>query len=92
MPPIELGPTRPISAVDLRIARQATGQREPAERTTEASLTVALSDAVAPGEAPVNRDRVDAIRKAIEEGSYPLVPARIADAVIAAGILLRSGK
>lgn len=29
-------------------------------------------------------ERVAAVRKAIEEGRYPLVPARIADAMIAA--------
>jgi negative regulator of flagellin synthesis FlgM len=32
------------------------------------------------------------IRKAIEQGTYPVLPAKIADAVIAAGILLRSAK
>lgn len=92
MPPIELGPTRPVSAVDVRIARQATGQREHGESVGETSSAVTLSDAIDPGEAPINAERVDAIRKAIEKGQYPLIPVKIADAVIAAGILLRSGK
>lgn len=33
---------------------------------------------------PVNADRVAQIRKAIQEDRYPLVPAEIADALIAA--------
>ena len=31
-------------------------------------------------------------RKAVEEGKYPVTPAKIADAIIAAGVLLRSPK
>lgn len=34
--------------------------------------------------APVDTDRVAEIRKAIQENRYPLVPAEIADALIAA--------
>lgn len=89
MPPIELGPTRPIGAVDIRIARQAAGLREGAGQPGGTTSTVALSDALNPGEAPVDSDRVDQIKKAVEQGQYPLVPARIADALIAAGMLLR---
>ena len=40
-------------------------------------------------EAPVDQDRIAEIRKAVEQGHYPLVPARIADAMIASGFLLR---
>ncbi len=48
------------------------------------------SIAVAGAEAPVDRERVVEIRKAIEQGRYPVTPARIADAMIAAGYLLRT--
>ena len=41
---------------------------------------------------PVDAERVAVIRKAVESGTYPLVPARIADAMIAAGLLLRSSR
>lgn len=92
MPPIELGPTRPIGAVDVRIARQSAGLREKAGSPAGTASAVALSDALKAGEAPVNTDRVDVIRKAVQAGAYPLVPAKIADAMIAAGILLREGK
>lgn len=36
--------------------------------------------------APVQADRVTEIRKAIEEDRYPLLPVKIADALIAASI------
>ena len=92
MPPIEMGPARPIGAIDVRIARQAGGFRETAKSTGEQNSAVALSDALAPGEAPVDTDRVDVIKKAVETGQYPVFPAKIADAMIAAGLLLRKGE
>lgn len=92
MPPIELGPTRPIGAGDVRLVRQNVGQRERAETSGEPAPAVSLSEALDPGEAPVDADRVDAIKKAVEKGEYPLLPVRIADAMIAAGLLLRNGK
>ena len=92
MPPIELGPARPIGAVDVRIARQAGGRTGSSERADQPTSAVALSDAVDPGQPPVDTDRVEVIRKAVESGQYPVVPAKIADAMIAAGLLLREGK
>lgn len=92
MPSMELGPVRPVGAVDARVTRQPGGQ---GNRTAKAELpepAVVRSDALDPGEAPVDADRIAEIRKAIESGDYPLLPAKIADAIIAAGILLRSGK
>jgi negative regulator of flagellin synthesis FlgM len=50
------------------------------------------SAAFDPGDAPVDVDRVAEIRKAVEQGHYPVIPARVADAMIAAGLLLRTGK
>ncbi len=43
-------------------------------------------------QAPIDRERVELIKRAIADGSYPIVPAKIADAMIAAGILLRNGR
>ena len=48
--------------------------------------------ALSAGSPPVNADRVVAIRKAIESGSYPLIPTKISDAMIAAGLTLRIRK
>jgi negative regulator of flagellin synthesis FlgM len=89
--PIEVGHTRPIGAVDVRIARQTGGLRDQAGPADEPTSSVALSDALNPGEAPVDSDRVAMICKAVDTGTYPLVPAKIADAMIAAGLLLRKG-
>jgi len=37
---------------------------------------------------PVDSERVDQIRAALRDGSYPLVPAKIVDAMIAAQVSL----
>ncbi|KTR82261.1 flagellar biosynthesis anti-sigma factor FlgM [uncultured Novosphingobium sp.] len=96
MPPIEVGAPRAIGAVSAEIARRAGTDNAAAVPSGKASAKtaapgVATSVAVDAGEAPVDTDRVSQIRKAVESGKYPLVPARIADAMIAAGIILRSG-
>lgn len=92
MPPIEMGPARPIGAVDVRVARQSGGLRDQSTRAGESTSAVVLSDALDPGEAPVDTDRVETIRKAVESGQYPVLPVKIADAMIAAGMLLRKGQ
>ena len=35
---------------------------------------------------------VNRIRKALEDGTYPTVPTTVADAIIAAGLILRTAK
>ena len=52
---------------------------------------IAVATVVSAGsEAPVDHDRVTEIREAIKQGRYPVVPTKIADAMIAAGFLLRN--
>lgn len=108
MPPMEVGPARAASAIDARLARAAggetlpgangvaaTGRSTPTPTTstsTSATPTVETSSALDAGAAPVNTDRVEVIRKAIEKGAYPVIPTQIADAMIAAGVLLQSPK
>ncbi len=106
MPPIEVGPARALGAVNARLARKAGteslsgaegvgAQKAPAldkQAAATRGAAVETSNALQPGDAPVDTDRVAMIRKAVESGTYPLVPAKIADAMIAAGVLLRSGK
>lgn len=41
-------------------------------------------------EAPVDHERVTELRQAIEQGRYPLDPRKTADAMIAAGFILRN--
>jgi len=97
MPPIELGPARPVSAVDVRLARSAdwlatAAADQPASNAPSAPSALFSSSALDPGAAPVDVERVSLIRHAVEKGEYPLIPARVADAMIAAGMLLRSAK
>lgn len=39
--------------------------------------------------APVDRERVSQIKKAVQTGTYPLLPTKISDAMIAAGFMLQ---
>ncbi|MEZ5743528.1 MAG: flagellar biosynthesis anti-sigma factor FlgM [Sphingomonadaceae bacterium] len=95
MPPIEVGPTRALSRIEARLSRETHGQgKGPVEaQARHAEKTpIVQSEALDAGQPPVDSDRVNEIRKAIESGTYPVLPAKISDAVIAAGFLLRSGK
>lgn len=95
MPPIELGPVRPVGAVDVRLARNAGSRAETSSKAESSAAPVVQSqalEALDPGQPPVDAERVAQVRKAVESGTYPLVPATVADAIIAAGVILRSGK
>lgn len=93
---IESGPVRPVGAVDVRLARQAGGYETTAEKITAArpapNFAVVRSDVLDAGEPPVDVERVSMIRKSVESGTYPILPTRIADEMIAAGFMLRSPK
>lgn len=97
MPSIEFGPKGPhaaraVPAVDARKVPQAPVGSDRAAEVANPNSAVVRSRELDPGQPPVDADRVHQIRKAIEEGTYPIVPAKVADAMIAAGLLLRSGK
>ena len=98
MPPIEIGPAglaaaRAVGAVDARTVRSTGGAKDSqAAPVASESPQVVRSDALDPGAAPVDAERVSMIRKAIEQGHYPVIPMRVTDAMIAAGMLLRSGQ
>jgi negative regulator of flagellin synthesis FlgM len=91
MPSFDIGPTRAVGAIDNRLARETRELpvRQPQTGALDAPLARA---AIAAGEPPVNADRVAQIRKAVENGTYPVLPVRVADAMIAAGMILRVGK
>ena len=91
--------TSPISSARpiLNAREQAAAGASLKAASTPVSPAPAQPDvaveALSPAQtAPVDTDRVALIRKAIADGSYPIVPAKIADAIIAAGILLRTPK
>lgn len=102
MPPIELGPqcppaARSASAVAAKVVKDKPVTGHPVANDTARShasehSAVVRSTALDPGLQPVDTDRVAQIRRAIERGQYPILPAKVADEMIAAGLLLRSGK
>ncbi len=107
MSSFEIGASRPVSAVPKtgQVNTVGTGAKPVQTETTSdspkapapaaaavAAPQVETSDAVKAGAAPVDQERVATIRHAIETGTYPVLPTKIADAMIAAGMLLRSPK
>ncbi|MEP1422169.1 MAG: flagellar biosynthesis anti-sigma factor FlgM [Erythrobacter sp.] len=86
----------PASAADRAKARSSSEAGVPgaggvagstnASAVAGAAATGVAVEITAPSQSgpPVDTDRVAQIRDALREGSYPLVPAKIADAMIAA--------
>jgi negative regulator of flagellin synthesis FlgM len=94
MSSFEIGASSSVSAVQLSSVQQSTaapntGQATKATTDTNATSDVQTSLSTSAGTAPVDQDRVEQIRQAVENGSYPLVPTKIGDAMIAAGVMLR---
>ncbi|WP_206238378.1 flagellar biosynthesis anti-sigma factor FlgM [Novosphingobium terrae] len=79
------------ASVNLAANTQVSASTAAATSATSAQAVVTSTQASA-GAAPVDTDRVATIKKAIEDGNYPLVPTKIGDAMIAAGMLLRINK
>jgi negative regulator of flagellin synthesis FlgM len=96
MADIKLGATPPVGTVAMRIStttRSGTsGASKTASADSAASTAGAGTQALDAGAAPVDENRVSLIRKAIADGNYPVLPARVGDAIIAAGILVWSSK
>ncbi len=99
MPPIEFGqglavPPRPVGAVRTNAAKPSApvaSAAAPVASTAPASAPAAAvqtSPALDPGKPPVDENRVSVIRNAIQKGTYPLLPTKVADAMIAAGLML----
>lgn len=72
-------------SADLPAAPEAPRK---APEAAQPAVEVQAAPVVDTSQAPVDTNRVAEIRAAIEQGNYPLMPARIADAMIAAPILL----
>lgn len=96
MKPIEINPVARSRAVGNETARtisDAKTRPEAASPPRAEPGMVARSDALSAGEKPpVNTDRVSEIRNAIKNGDYPLLPATVADAMIAASFILLEGR
>jgi negative regulator of flagellin synthesis FlgM len=85
------------NGMHARLAAQGATPRsdrlKPAGGDPGNAPAVALgSVGLAGSEPPIDRDRVARIRQAVEQGAYPLLPCRVADELIAAGLILRNGK
>lgn len=99
MSPIEIGASRPVGPVQVNTPKStpanSAAQVASAAPTAEsgAAAQIERSSALDAGQAaPVDLERVKVIRHAIETGKYPVVPTKIADAMIAAGMLLRTAQ
>ena len=104
-PQREVGATRPVSAIGVNAAganplvgAQPAASTQPdvmpsaASPTPQAQAAMVSSTALATGAPPLDTQRVTQIRKALENGTYPVIPTKISDAMIAAGMVLRIGK
>lgn len=80
----------PLRAVGSRdsAAQTTAAPREAGVAPAELGVTVETGSRVVAGSIPVDGDRVAAIRDALRDGSYPIVPAKITDALIAARLML----
>jgi len=89
MPTVELSKLQGIAAARA-VATSERAQietRAAAPRSSAApapGVSVEIGDAASAASAPVDAERVREIRAALKDGFYPLVPAKIVDAMIAA--------
>ena len=94
IPSSGLAGLRPVGTVDARTVKTAVGVKDPVAVNTSPdavaspAATFQPSQALDPGQAPVDVERVQVIRHAIETGNYPVIPTKIADAIIAARLLM----
>jgi len=92
MSSFEIGASRPVGAVEPKTTLQPASQNPvPVAASTDATA-VETSLTTGAGTVPVDQSRVAEIRQAVANGTYPVGPATITDAMIAAGALLQKGK
>lgn len=93
MPSIEINKlqavtgAKPVSGTDRTAAGEARMLRDAkpgAKAPGDGGVSLEVATGVASVTPPVDADRVAQIREALRDGSYPLVPTKIADAIIAA--------
>ncbi len=94
MPSVELSKLPSVSAPRALSssdrAQIEARPRSPATGSVSASsgISVEVTSATEAPSPPVDAERVSQIREALRDGSYPLVPAKIVDAMIAAQVSL----
>ncbi|WP_066533151.1 flagellar biosynthesis anti-sigma factor FlgM [Erythrobacter sp. CCH5-A1] len=75
-------------AAGERAQIEARTASAPATSAAPSGVSLEVSAPIDPAAPPVDAERVQAIKSALRDGSYPLVPTKIADAMIAAQVSL----
>ncbi len=78
---------RPVGH-EAAAARTANSNHVAPDRPATAAVRVETSTSFDALQPPVDQARVTEIRNALKQGNYPLYPTKIADAMIAAPLLL----
>jgi len=92
MPSVELSKLsgvaapRAVTAGERAQIEPRTAPAAPAAAPSPAGISLEVTAANAAATPPVDAERVAEIRAALRDGSYPLVPAKIVDAMIAAQV------
>lgn len=91
MSPIDIRktlPVVPIRTVPDHAPEQGASPAAAAAKSVGPAIHIDPELAEAGKSAPVDHERVAEIREALRDGTYPIVPAKIADALIAARLTL----
>ncbi|MBN9143239.1 MULTISPECIES: flagellar biosynthesis anti-sigma factor FlgM [unclassified Novosphingobium] len=93
-PKLQVNAVRPVATSSAATPSVSTETRSAGQAAAGSPVngdgaTVVSTTAISAGDAPVDTDRVASIRKAIADGNYPIIPTKISDAMIAAGMMLR---
>ncbi|MFN4020941.1 MAG: flagellar biosynthesis anti-sigma factor FlgM [Erythrobacter sp.] len=92
MPTVELSKLQGIAAPRAVLTSERAqietraGATPRSAAVVSAGVSVEIGGAVDAATPPVDAERVAEIRAALRDGSYPLVPTKIADAMIAAQV------
>ena len=87
----DIGGTRALRQGVAPVER-VSAVRRPADEAVAAEAMSAISKPDAGDDAPVDADRVAAIRSAIEAGTYRLAPDEIAEGIIGSGLFKSAGE
>lgn len=89
-----LGSSKPVGQAASPPTGKAQSASAPASQPHARSLGISVeaNASYETAQPPIDSARVSQIREAIESGTYPVVPARIADAMIAARMFVSIGE
>ena len=86
---VNSAPAQGASAAATPAPAASTNAAPPAAQVTSAAQSM-VSSSTSAGAAPVDTDRTAAIKSAIKNGTYPILPTKISDSMIAASQNLRT--